>query len=77
EPIVRRGRVEIAVLVTPAEPAQALVDRLVASGVTAVLNFAPLQLHVPAGVEVKNVNLAVELETLSYAIQQQGSQTDT
>jgi redox-sensing transcriptional repressor len=69
ERIVDRERIDIAVLVTPAGPAQGLVDRLIASGVTAVLNFAPVQLHVPAGVDVKNVNLAVELETLSYAIQ--------
>ena len=69
ERIIARERVDIAILVTPAGPAQALVDRLMASGVTAVLNFAPVQLQVPAGVDVKNVNLAVELETLSYAIQ--------
>lgn len=68
ERIVERERVEIAILVTPADPAQALVDRLVAAGVTAILNFAPVQLHVPDGVDVKNVNLAVELETLSYAL---------
>lgn len=68
ETIVTREQVEIAVLVTPADPAQQLVDRLVATGVTAILNFAPVQLHVPAGVDVKNVNFAVELETLSYAL---------
>jgi redox-sensing transcriptional repressor len=68
EQVVAREKVEIAILVTPADPAQALVDRLVASGVTAILNFAPVQLHVPEGVDVKNVNLAVELETLSYAL---------
>jgi redox-sensing transcriptional repressor len=68
EAIVARELVEIAILVTPADPAQALVDRLVHAGVTAVLNFAPVQLHVPEGVDVKNVNLAVELETLSYAL---------
>ncbi|MEZ4379559.1 MAG: redox-sensing transcriptional repressor Rex [Gemmatimonadales bacterium] len=68
EAIVAREAVEIAILVTPADPAQALVDRLVAAGVTAILNFAPVQLHVPEGVDVKNVNLAVELETLSYAL---------
>ncbi len=68
EAVIHRERVEIAILVTPADPAQALVDRLVAAGITAILNFAPVQLHVPEGVDVKNVNLAVELETLSYAI---------
>jgi redox-sensing transcriptional repressor len=73
ETIVQRDRIEIAILVTPADPAQALVDRLVSAGVTAILNFAPVQLHVPYGMDVKNVNLAVELETLSYAIQHRGS----
>jgi redox-sensing transcriptional repressor len=68
EAVVREEDVDLAVLVTPADPAQALVDRLVGAGVAAILNFAPVQLHVPEGVEVKNVNLAVELETLSYAI---------
>lgn len=69
EEIVAAEQVEIAILVTPAEPAQQLADRLVATGVTAILNFAPVQLQVPGAVEVKNVNLAVELETLSYALQ--------
>lgn len=68
EAIVAREQVEIAILVTPADPAQSLVDRLIACGVTAILNFAPVQLQVPEGVDVKNVNLAVELETLSYAL---------
>ncbi len=69
ERLIARLGIDIAVLVTPAEPAQELVDRLVAAGLTAILNFAPVQLHVPPDVEVKNVNLAVELETLSYALQ--------
>jgi redox-sensing transcriptional repressor len=69
EDIVKRSAIDIAIVVTPAEAAQQLVDRLVAVGLTAILNFAPVQLHVPPEVEVKNVNLAVELETLSYALQ--------
>ena len=44
------------------------VDRLVKLGVKAILNFAPLQLAVPDDVVVKTVNLALELETLSYAL---------
>jgi redox-sensing transcriptional repressor len=73
EKIVKRGRIEIAILLTPADPAQELVDRLVAAGIHAILNFAPVQLHVPSDVEVKNVNLAVELETLSYALHQRAA----
>ncbi len=59
---------DMAVLVTPAESAQPVTDRLVRLGVKAVLNFAPMQLIVPDDVVVKTVNLALELETLSYAL---------
>jgi len=44
------------------------VDRLVRSGVKAILNFAPVPLSVPPDVEVKTVNMALELETLSYSL---------
>ena len=61
-------RADIAVIVTPSEVAQQLADRLVGAGVRAILNFAPVQLQTPATVVVKNVNLALELETLSYGL---------
>src|SRR4026207_220730 len=63
-----RHPIDMAVLVTPGEAAQPVTDRLVKLGVKAILNFAPLQLTVPEGVVVKSVNLALELETLSYAL---------
>ena len=59
---------DMAVLVTPADVAQPVTDRLVKLGVKAILNFAPVQLVVPDDVVVKTVNLALELETLSYAL---------
>ncbi len=59
---------DIAIVVTPAEAAQDVVDRLVRTGVKAILNFAPVQLVVPSDVVVKTVNMALELETLSYAL---------
>ncbi|MFN2570677.1 MAG: redox-sensing transcriptional repressor Rex [Gemmatimonadales bacterium] len=59
---------DIAIVATPAESAQHVVDRLVKSGVKAILNFAPVPLTVPADVEVKTVNMALELETLSYSL---------
>lgn len=65
---LRAEPVDIAVLVTPAAVAQELVDRLVAIGVKAVLNFVPVQLRVPDDVIVKNVSLRLELETLSYGL---------
>lgn len=60
--------VDIAIIVTPAESAQGVADRLVRCGVRGILNFAPVQLSVPPSVMVKHVNMAVELEALSYAL---------
>lgn len=68
EEVLGATPMDMAVLVTPADPAQPLADRLVKLGVTAILNFAPVQIVVPEHVVVKNVNLALELETLSYAL---------
>ncbi|HYL55707.1 MAG TPA: redox-sensing transcriptional repressor Rex [Gemmatimonadales bacterium] len=59
---------DIAIVVTPATAAQEVVDRLVRSGVKAILNFAPMQPTVPPDVVVKSVNMALELETLSFAL---------
>jgi redox-sensing transcriptional repressor len=65
---IAKERPDIAVLTTPAEVAQSVVDRLVTAGVRAVLNFAPLQLQVPPDVTLRNVNMAMELEGLSFAL---------
>lgn len=59
---------EIAVLAVPGEVAQSAVDRLVGAGVQAVLNFAPVQLQVPPSVAVRSVNMAMELEGLSFEL---------
>lgn len=59
---------DIAVLTVPGDDAQAVAERLVAAGLKAILNFAPVQLQLPADVTVRNVNMAMELEGLSYAL---------
>lgn len=59
---------DIAVLAVPATVAQTVVDRVVSAGIRAILNFAPAQLHVPDGITLKNVNMAMELEGLSFAL---------
>ena len=56
----------IGVIATPADAAQEVCDRLVGAGVTSILNFAPTVLRVPAGVDVRKVDLAVELQILSF-----------
>jgi redox-sensing transcriptional repressor len=68
EQVLGADPVDMAVLVTPADAAQPLADRLVGLGVKAILNFTPVQLAVPDDVAVKTVNLALELEALSFAL---------
>jgi redox-sensing transcriptional repressor len=65
---LRHEPADIGAVVTPAEAAQAVADRLVSCGISAILNFAPVQLQVPEHVTVKTVNLVLELEALSYIL---------
>lgn len=65
-------RVRIGVLAVPAAPAQGLCDRMVAAGVTSVLSFAPTELVVPDGVDLRSVDLSVELQILAYHEQRKG-----
>jgi redox-sensing transcriptional repressor len=64
--IVQARRVSIGVVATPAAAAQDAAERLVRAGVTSILNFAPVVLTVPRGISVRKVDLAVELQILSY-----------
>jgi redox-sensing transcriptional repressor len=66
ERIVVRDGVSIGVVATPAAAAQEVADRLVAAGVTSILNFAPTVLTVPADVDVRKVDLSIELQILAY-----------
>jgi len=67
---VQTHHVKMAIVTVPAIAAQEATNSLVQCGVTGILNFAPIVLHVPEDVMVNNVNLAIELENLSYFIQQ-------
>ncbi|MDT5030614.1 MAG: redox-sensing transcriptional repressor [Actinoplanes sp.] len=58
--------IAIGVIATPASAAQAVADDLVAAGVTSILNFAPCVLSVPPNVDVRKVDLAIELQILSF-----------
>ena len=66
---IREHNVKMAILSVPAAVAQAVANLLVESGIMGILNFAPIVLTVPEDVMVNNVNLAIELENLSYFIQ--------
>lgn len=64
--VVREHDISIGVIATPAHAAQDVCDQLVDCGVTSILNFAPAVLAVPDGVDVRKVDLAVELQILSF-----------
>ena len=64
--VVREHDIAIGVIATPAQAAQEVCDQLVACGVTSILNFAPTVLVVPDGVDVRKVDLAIELQILSF-----------
>jgi redox-sensing transcriptional repressor len=66
---VRERKIKMAILTVPGHVAQEVTNELVEAGILAVLNFAPIILQVPDNVVVNNVDLAIELENLSYFIQ--------
>jgi redox-sensing transcriptional repressor len=74
ESVVANNSIVIGVIATPATAAQAVCDRLVTAGVTSILNFAPLVLNVPAGVDVRKVDLSIELQILAFHAQRRSAE---
>jgi redox-sensing transcriptional repressor len=66
ESVVRSEKIAIGVIATPASAAQRVCDRFVAAGVTSILNFAPVVLNVPEHVDVRKVDLSIELQILAF-----------
>ena len=75
EAVVLEGGAQIGVIATPADAAQHVCDRLVAAGVRSILNFAPAVLVVPDDVEVRKVDLAVELQILAFHEQRRSDES--
>jgi redox-sensing transcriptional repressor len=65
---VRQKHIRLGMIVVPGPQAQAVADRLVAAGVEGIVNFAPVTLTLPPQVQVVGVDLAIELEQLSFAV---------
>jgi redox-sensing transcriptional repressor len=70
EALLKRGAVDIAVIAVPPAAAHEIADLVASTGIKGVLNFAPVQLNLPEGVWLRNVNLAVALESLSFYLSQ-------
>ncbi|GIH46205.1 redox-sensing transcriptional repressor Rex [Microbispora rosea] len=66
ESVIKKRGVSIVVIATPATSAQQVCDRVIAAGVTSILNFAPVVLAVPDGVDVRKVDLSIELQILAF-----------
>ncbi len=64
--IAKREQIVIAVIAVPRKSAQSVVDKVVAAGIKAILNFSPGALRTPDDVKLKNVDLTVSLESLSF-----------
>ncbi len=64
--VVREKGIDVAVIAVPARVAQRVLNQVMAAGIKAVLNFAPVRLHARLGVKVKTVDLTISLESLSY-----------
>ncbi len=75
--VVRSRNISIGVIATPGTAAQDAADALVAAGVTSLLNFAPAVISAPHGVSVRKVDLAVELQILSYYEQRRATAAST
>ena len=71
ERVLREEKIDIAIVAVPAEAAQEVVDRVIAAGVRALLNFAPARLQAPPHIALRTVDMAVELEGLSFALSQE------
>ena len=70
EQVVAEEQISIAMMAVPGSVAQVVTDRLVAAGVTSILNFAPAVVSVPEGVSLRKVDLSIELQILAYYEQQ-------
>lgn len=64
----REEAFDLGVITTPATAAQEVADLMIRAGITGILNFAPRKLTVPENVNLRNVNMAIELESLSFAL---------
>ena len=64
--VVKSNKIDMAIVAVPQDAAQEVIDRLVSSGIKAILNFAPVVPKAPERVEVLNIDLSIELERLTY-----------
>lgn len=75
EAAIAEHGVAIGVIATPPQVAQEICNRMIAAGVTSILNFAPVVLSVPEGIDLRRVDLAMELQILAFHAQRRAVST--
>ena len=68
--VIQATGIRIAIIAVPASHAQEVIDRLVESGVRAILNYAPMSPQVPPGVQVRNIDPILALQSMTYYLKQ-------
>jgi redox-sensing transcriptional repressor len=68
EATIERDAIRLGIIAVPADAGQSLADRLVAAGIRGLLNFAPVSINVPGEIALNAVDLAVQLEQLSFQV---------
>jgi redox-sensing transcriptional repressor len=71
--VVHDHKIKLGLIAVPAPAAQSVADRLVAAGIEGIVNFAPVTISLPENVRQVGVDLAIELEQLSFAVVSRGS----
>lgn len=73
--VLRRRPVDIGIVAVPAASAQHVIDTLVACGVKAILNYAPIAAHVPARVRIKHIDPVLALQSITFHLKNQSPPT--
>ena len=69
--VLRKRKVDIGIVAVPAETAQRVIDTLVANGVKAILNYAPIAAHAPPDVRIKDIDPVLALQSMTYYVKSQ------
>ena len=73
EDVVSRQAISIAIVAVPAMHAQKVIDRLVESGIRAILNYAPTSPQVPDGIRIRNIDPVIALQSMTYYLGESGT----
>jgi redox-sensing transcriptional repressor len=76
ERIVEDNNVQIAMLAVPSQYAQQVADRMIAAGIKAILNYAPINIKVPSGVMVQYIDPVIHMQHMTYYLEGRDSGTD-